>query len=163
MTATLLIVACSLLVFQNVQGVPKTAVYKFIKCRPESNQANCVTQQGPDMEWSPDLPSKLPASSAQYLEAFPVDKDEGPAGRMNELVDDGSGYEGSAGQFLMDTFDVNTEREMGSGESETPRDTEQYKVGRQYSQAFRQFLRGSRQDLEEPAEKELKEDHLLQL
>ncbi|XP_072769426.1 serglycin [Nerophis lumbriciformis] len=161
MTATLLIVACSFLVLQNAQAVPKTAVYKFIKCRPESDRANCVTQQGPEMEWSPDLPSKLPASSAQYLEALPVDKDEGPAVRMNELADDGSGYEGSAGQFL-DTFDVNTEREMGSGESGTPRYTEHYKVGRPYSQAFRRFLRGSRQDLEEPAEKELKEDHLLQ-
>ncbi|KAG8001481.1 hypothetical protein GBF38_007157, partial [Nibea albiflora] len=48
-------------------GAPQTAVYKFVRCNPEGNQANCVTQQGPEMAWSPELPAKLPASAAQYL------------------------------------------------------------------------------------------------
>uniref|UniRef100_A0A3P8P521 Uncharacterized protein n=1 Tax=Astatotilapia calliptera TaxID=8154 RepID=A0A3P8P521_ASTCA len=43
---------------------PRTAVYKFMRCNPDGDQANCVTQQSPEMEWSPDLPSKLPASAA---------------------------------------------------------------------------------------------------
>uniref|UniRef100_A0A3Q0R8T4 Uncharacterized protein n=1 Tax=Amphilophus citrinellus TaxID=61819 RepID=A0A3Q0R8T4_AMPCI len=51
-------------------GAPRTAVYKFVKCSPDGDQANCVTQQSPEMEWSPDLPSKLPASAAQDLFVF---------------------------------------------------------------------------------------------
>ncbi|XP_054626754.1 serglycin [Dunckerocampus dactyliophorus] len=162
MTATLFFVACGLFVLQNVQGVPRTAAYKFVKCRPDGDRANCVAHQSPEMEWTPELPTKLPASSAQYLDSQPVDEDEDTV-RLREATDDGSGYEGSAGQFLMDTFDVNTEREMGSGEPWTPRDTEQYKVGREYSEAFRRFLGGFQLDQEKPAEKDLEEDHLLQL
>uniref|UniRef100_A0A3P8SBT5 Uncharacterized protein n=1 Tax=Amphiprion percula TaxID=161767 RepID=A0A3P8SBT5_AMPPE len=48
-------------------GAPRTAVYKFVRCNPEGSQANCVTQQTPEMTWSPDLPAKLPASAAQKL------------------------------------------------------------------------------------------------
>lgn len=48
-------------------GAPTTAVYKFVKCNPEGNQANCVTQESPVMEWTPDLPNKLPAATALYL------------------------------------------------------------------------------------------------
>lgn len=48
-------------------GAPRKAVYKFVKCNPEGDQANCVTQQSPSMAWSPDLPAKLPAATAQYL------------------------------------------------------------------------------------------------
>uniref|UniRef100_A0A8C2X0I3 Uncharacterized protein n=1 Tax=Cyclopterus lumpus TaxID=8103 RepID=A0A8C2X0I3_CYCLU len=47
-------------------GAPRTAVYKFVKCNPEGDQANCVTQQSPKMAWSADLPAKLPASTAHY-------------------------------------------------------------------------------------------------
>nr|XP_057945098.1 serglycin-like [Doryrhamphus excisus] len=162
MTATLFIVACGVFILHNVQGVPRTAAYKFVKCRPDDDGANCVTHQSPEMEWSPELPTKLPASTVQYLDAQAVDEDEDPVMLM-EAVDDGSGYEGSAGQFLMDSFDVNTESEMGSGESWAPRDTEQYKVGREYSEAFRRFLSGSQLDQEKPAENDLEEDHLLQL
>uniref|UniRef100_A0A4W6G2F9 Uncharacterized protein n=1 Tax=Lates calcarifer TaxID=8187 RepID=A0A4W6G2F9_LATCA len=46
-------------------GAPRTAVYKFVRCNPEGGKANCVTQQSAEMEWSPDLPAKLPASTAQ--------------------------------------------------------------------------------------------------
>uniref|UniRef100_A0A3Q2Z1K4 Uncharacterized protein n=1 Tax=Hippocampus comes TaxID=109280 RepID=A0A3Q2Z1K4_HIPCM len=112
---------CVCVVF--VLRAPRTAVYKFVKCRPEGNRANCVTQQSPQMEWSPDLPTKLPPpSSAPYLDAQPVEE-EG-SGSMSESEDvqpeDGSGYEGSAGSFWMDSsFDTNTEQEMGSGESLT--------------------------------------------
>uniref|UniRef100_A0A3P9K499 Uncharacterized protein n=1 Tax=Oryzias latipes TaxID=8090 RepID=A0A3P9K499_ORYLA len=42
-------------------------VYKFVRCNPNGDQANCVVQQTPKMPWSPELPSKLPASTAQYL------------------------------------------------------------------------------------------------
>jgi len=48
-------------------GAPRTAVYKFVRCNPEGDQANCVTQQSPKMAWSPELPAKLPASTARYL------------------------------------------------------------------------------------------------
>uniref|UniRef100_A0A8C4ER00 Uncharacterized protein n=1 Tax=Dicentrarchus labrax TaxID=13489 RepID=A0A8C4ER00_DICLA len=48
-------------------GAPRTAVYNFVRCNPEGDKANCVTQQSPEMAWSPDLPAKLPASTAQYL------------------------------------------------------------------------------------------------
>uniref|UniRef100_A0A672F9J5 Uncharacterized protein n=1 Tax=Salarias fasciatus TaxID=181472 RepID=A0A672F9J5_SALFA len=48
-------------------GAPRTAVYKFVRCNPEDDDANCVTQQTQEMEWSPDLPGKLPASAAQNL------------------------------------------------------------------------------------------------
>uniref|UniRef100_A0A3Q3N3V3 Uncharacterized protein n=1 Tax=Mastacembelus armatus TaxID=205130 RepID=A0A3Q3N3V3_9TELE len=48
-------------------GAPTTAVYKFVICNPDGNQANCVTQQSPKIAWRPDLPGKLPASTAQNL------------------------------------------------------------------------------------------------
>uniref|UniRef100_A0A3Q2QWK2 Uncharacterized protein n=1 Tax=Fundulus heteroclitus TaxID=8078 RepID=A0A3Q2QWK2_FUNHE len=48
-------------------GAPMTAVYKFLRCNPEGGKANCVTQQTPEMPWSPDLPSKLPASDILNL------------------------------------------------------------------------------------------------
>uniref|UniRef100_A0A8D2ZRK8 Uncharacterized protein n=1 Tax=Scophthalmus maximus TaxID=52904 RepID=A0A8D2ZRK8_SCOMX len=51
-------------------GAPQTAVYKLVKCNPEGDQANCVTHQSPEMAWSPDLPAKLPASTAQHLLVF---------------------------------------------------------------------------------------------
>uniref|UniRef100_A0A8C9ZK67 Uncharacterized protein n=1 Tax=Sander lucioperca TaxID=283035 RepID=A0A8C9ZK67_SANLU len=44
-------------------GAPRTAVYKFVRCNPKGDQANCVTQQSQEMAWSPDLPAKLPAST----------------------------------------------------------------------------------------------------
>lgn len=48
-------------------GAPRTAVYKFVRCNPNGDQTNCVVQQTPEMPWSPELPSKLPSSTAQYL------------------------------------------------------------------------------------------------
>lgn len=48
-------------------GAPRTAVYKFVKCNPDSDQANCVTYQSPEMAYSPELPSKVPASAAEDL------------------------------------------------------------------------------------------------
>uniref|UniRef100_A0A3Q3EWQ0 Uncharacterized protein n=1 Tax=Labrus bergylta TaxID=56723 RepID=A0A3Q3EWQ0_9LABR len=50
-----------------MKGAPRTAVYKFVRCNPEGGQANCVTQQSPEMTWSPELPVKLLASTAQRL------------------------------------------------------------------------------------------------
>uniref|UniRef100_A0A671Y6I2 Uncharacterized protein n=1 Tax=Sparus aurata TaxID=8175 RepID=A0A671Y6I2_SPAAU len=31
-------------------GAPKTAVYKYVRCNPEGDQANCVTLQSPEMD-----------------------------------------------------------------------------------------------------------------
>uniref|UniRef100_A0A3P9H1P2 Uncharacterized protein n=1 Tax=Oryzias latipes TaxID=8090 RepID=A0A3P9H1P2_ORYLA len=42
----------------------------FVRCNPNGDQANCVVQQTPKMPWSPELPSKLPASTAQYLYVY---------------------------------------------------------------------------------------------
>uniref|UniRef100_A0A8C8DU03 Uncharacterized protein n=1 Tax=Oryzias sinensis TaxID=183150 RepID=A0A8C8DU03_9TELE len=39
------------------------SVYKFVRCNPNGDLANCVVQQTPKMPWSPELPSKLPAST----------------------------------------------------------------------------------------------------
>uniref|UniRef100_A0A3Q1BXY5 Uncharacterized protein n=1 Tax=Amphiprion ocellaris TaxID=80972 RepID=A0A3Q1BXY5_AMPOC len=55
-------------------GAPRTAVYKFVRCNPEGGQANCVTQQTPEMTWSPDLPAKLPASRAFKCEVGSQEK-----------------------------------------------------------------------------------------
>ncbi|XP_077420013.1 serglycin [Vanacampus margaritifer] len=161
MAWTLFIAACCLLAL-HAEGAPKTAVYKFVKCRPEGERANCVTQQSPPMEWSPDLPTKLPASSAQYLDGLPLEE-EGLTSESTEVVqpEDGSGYEGSAGPLWMDyPFDTNIEQEMGSGESLTNMDRS---AGRLQSEALRWVFGISRQDQDRAAEKEMQEDHFLQL
>ncbi|XP_051920389.1 serglycin [Hippocampus zosterae] len=160
MAWTIFLAACCLIAL-HAEGAPRTAVYKFVKCRPEGNHANCVTQRSPQMEWSPDLPTKLPPSSAHYLDAQPVEQ-EG-SGSMSEFDDvqpeDGSGYEGSAGSFWIDSsFDTNTEQEMGSGESLT----DQY-AGRTTSEAFRKFLDSSWRGQDKGAEREMQEEHFLQL
>ncbi|XP_077376088.1 serglycin [Festucalex cinctus] len=158
MAWTLFIAACCLVAL-HAEGAPKTAVYKFVKCRPEGDRANCVTQQSPQMEWSTDLPTKLPASSAQYLDGLPVEE-EGSTSESTDVVqpEDGSGSEGSAGPFWMDySFDTNTEPEMGSGESLDRSD------GRRQSEALRRVFGISWQDQDRAAEREMQEDHFLQL
>ncbi|XP_055010849.1 uncharacterized protein LOC110175425 isoform X2 [Boleophthalmus pectinirostris] len=65
-------------IFLHAVGAPSTAVYKFVKCNPEGDQANCITHQSANMEWSRDLPTKLPASATQYLEAEPVEDERDP-------------------------------------------------------------------------------------
>ncbi|KAM7423958.1 hypothetical protein PAMA_000356 [Pampus argenteus] len=156
----------SCLTLNNVKGAPRTAVYKFVRCNPKDDQANCVTHQTPEMTWSPDLPAKLPAATAQYLEAEPVE-DERPLGDEEEKEEEeeedslmlkdrespvvpkeGSGYyEGSAAE--------------GSGESWTEKDTKSF-TEQEDSRALRKLF-SSKYPLDEakPAEKELKEDHLL--
>ncbi|XP_074469228.1 serglycin [Sebastes fasciatus] len=67
----ILFLVFSCLALHNGQGAPTTAVYKFVRCNPDGDQANCVTQKGPEMAFTPDLPAKLPASTARYLEAEP--------------------------------------------------------------------------------------------
>ncbi|XP_037103030.1 serglycin [Syngnathus acus] len=163
--AWVLFIATCCLIGLHAEGAPRTAVYKFVRCRPEGDLTNCVTQQSPQMEWSPDLPTKLPPSSAEYLDAQPVDEEEGSASTSEsfevEQPEDGSGYEGSAGPFWMDyTLDRNIEQEIGSGESLT--DTEQY-AGRKDSAAFRRFLGSSWQDQNQAAEREELEEPYLQL
>lgn len=160
-------------------------MYKFVKCNPEGDQANCVTQQTPEMPWSPDLPAKLPASDAQYLEAEPVEgesppmeEDEGEEAKEDAMmgeegespyfypVEEGSGiYEGSAAEDLYEDLYVAdnatpAEAETGSGESWMVPEAELYKVGR--GQAMRRlFPSFSLADEAKPAEKELKADNLI--
>lgn len=165
----------SCLAVHNGQGAPRTAVYKFVKCNPEGDQANCVTQQSPKMAWSPDLPAKLPASTARYLEAEPEEAESPPKDEEVELemyedekpmkseegespveTDGSGGYEGSADTMMADW----ALGETGSGESWAEKDEELYKDGdmRGMRRLFpRRFLEAK------PAEQDLREDHLLQL
>ncbi|XP_039993143.1 serglycin [Xiphias gladius] len=178
-----LLLAISCLALHSGKGAPRTAVYKFVRCNPEGGQANCVTQESPEMTWSPDLPAKLPASQAQYLEAEPVE-DESPeieeeeekedimpmTGEEGEtpvvfLNEEGSGgYEGSAseGPFTEDRVFAPAESETGSGESWAEKDTDLFKGGDMKGMR-RLFPSRSLAGQAKPAEQELREDHLLQL
>ncbi|XP_054468333.1 serglycin-like [Anoplopoma fimbria] len=90
----------------NSKGAPSTAEYKFVKCNPEGDKANCVTQKSPIMAWTPDLPAKLPALTAQYLEAEPEDDESQP---REEAVESEMDEE---------------ENQMESEEGESPPETE---------------------------------------
>ncbi|MEQ2283767.1 hypothetical protein AMECASPLE_014974 [Ameca splendens] len=170
----LLVVAC--LALHNGKGAPKTAVYKFLRCNPEGGDANCVTHQSSEMPWSPDLPSKLPASEAEYLEAKSVEgespsreeedeevvEDEAPMkGEDGESpwfnpLDEGSGYEGSATDYLLFADGpTGAESETGSGESWT--DPVQPKV-----RSMGRLFPGSPREAK-PTEQDLEEDHLLKM
>ncbi|XP_065809111.1 serglycin [Labrus bergylta] len=178
----LLFVVISFLAFDIGNGAPRTAVYKFVRCNPEGGQANCVTQQSPEMTWSPELPVKLLASTAQYLDAEPVedekpDREEGAEEQVEEeedtpmqseegespfvyIYEEGSGgYEGSAAE---DTFMADKAIETGSGASSTEKYFELQKDGE--SRSMRRLF-PSRAFVGEakPEEQELREDHLLQL
>nr|XP_046240569.1 serglycin [Scatophagus argus] len=153
-----LFVVISCLALHNGNGAPTTAVYKFVRCNPEGDQANCVTLQSPKMAWSPELPSKLPASTAQYLEAEPVEEGEEEALRPNEegespetvQSEDGSGsYEGSAAYLVADQA---FESETGSGESWTEKDADLNQGGETMA------MSGAK-----PTEEDLKEENLLEL
>lgn len=156
-------------------GAP-TAAYKFVKCNPEGNQANCITHQSANLEWSPDLPARLPATAAQYLEAEPVEDEHDPEQEMGEeddvedeeyeeeyespeegespvvaLSEVGSGDEGSA--FMADWA---TPADTGSGEL-LAKNYEPNKGGRKNRKgAFWSLL-----DEQKPAMEEMKEDQLL--
>ncbi|PWA17218.1 hypothetical protein CCH79_00010515 [Gambusia affinis] len=101
-------------------GAPRTASYKFLRCNPADGQANCVTQQSAQMPWSPELPSKLPASDTDRLDAEPVEDEsppeQDPKDQVQEdeeapmrsedgespwfiPVEEGSGFEGSAADY----------------------------------------------------------------
>ncbi|XP_028258427.1 serglycin isoform X1 [Parambassis ranga] len=171
------------LALHNGKGAPRTAVYKFVRCNPDGDRANCVTLQSPKMAWTEDLPAKLPASTAQYLEAEPVE-DESPLMEEEEEEpmeedetqmisqegeppmafpgEEGSGsYEGSGAESPY-MADMRTAREAGSGESWPETDSELTKVGDKNA-IRRLFPSRSLAGEAKPAEHELKEDHLLQL
>ncbi|XP_037309926.2 serglycin isoform X2 [Pungitius pungitius] len=170
------VVSC--LAFQKGNGAPRNAVYKFVKCNPEGSQANCVTQKSPPMPWSPDLPTKLPASTGQYMEAEP-EEDENPLweGEVDFVMDEdvkpngsedgelpvkagegSGGFEGSADGLVEDW----ATGETGSGESWAEKDGKQYKVGGMTG--MRRLLPSKSVIAEaKPAEHEMREDHLLQL
>ncbi|CAL9701738.1 unnamed protein product [Knipowitschia caucasica] len=163
-------------------GAPTTAVYKFVKCNPEGDQANCITHQSTNMEWNPDLPSKLPASAAQYLEAepeederdaeeeypedyeYPVEEEENPEEEeYPEEEEEEEEYkspevyisEGGSGDEGSGFMVDLTMAENGSGE----RMDIQTKGGRIiYKQNWGDIL-----DEQKPAKEEMKEDHLLHL
>lgn len=150
----ILFVVISCLALHNGKGAPSTATYKFVKCNPEGDQTNCVTFQSPRMALTPDLPAKLPASTAQYLKTKPVEE-EGPDRSDDGLFpfEEGSS-EGSAaeGPFMEDQASLTFLSETGSGES----DTEESKAEDMWG---KRSLEGEAQ----PAEQELQEDYLLQL
>ncbi|XP_070692366.1 serglycin [Pempheris klunzingeri] len=173
-----LLLAFFCLALHHGEGAPRTAVYKFVRCNPEGDQANCVTHQSPEMAWSTDLPAKLPASTAQYLEAEPVEG-ESPSWKEGKeevketpmMSEEGEspmnfeggsgGFEGSADGTFVDWAFLSAKSETGSGESWRDKDTELYKGGDM--DAMRRsfpswFLAGEAK----PEEHELKEDHLLQ-
>ncbi|KAE8297132.1 hypothetical protein D5F01_LYC03747 [Larimichthys crocea] len=148
----LLFFVVSCLALHNAKGAPQTAVYKFVRCNPEGDQANCVTQQSPEMAWSPELPAKLPASAAQYLEAEPV-QDDSPMWEDGPVFGSGD-HEGSGYAAEDNTMADKAESETGSGESWTEKDGE--------GMFMRMFPSRSLFGEAKPAEHELREDHLLQ-
>ncbi|XP_053275359.1 serglycin [Pleuronectes platessa] len=169
----LLIVSC--LAVHNGEGAPRSYVYKFLKCNPDGNQANCVTQETPVRPWREDLPDKLPSSTAQYLEAVPVEDERPPreegegelpviSGESPQPEEGSAGYEGSASEwpFVADRAFASAESETGSGESWTKSDMDLYKGGDKRSM---RWLLPSRSVVGEakPDEQELRDDHLLQL
>ncbi|KAK5873842.1 hypothetical protein PBY51_018845 [Eleginops maclovinus] len=171
----------SCLALHNGNGAPRTAVYKFVKCNPEGDQANCVTQRGPEMSWTPELPNKLPAANAQDLEAEPEEDESPPSEEDVEIVteenvegsmtseegespvwiEDGSGaFEGSATEDMLMADLVAVESDTGSGESWAEKGEDLNKGKRDMRQLFpSRSLVGEAK----PAEQELTEDHLLQL
>ncbi|KAM4592284.1 serglycin [Odontesthes bonariensis] len=181
----LLLISC--LALHNGKGAPRTAVYKFVRCNPEGDQANCVTQQSPEMPWSSDLPSKLPASTAQYLEVESVE-DESPQREEGDevyeqeemeeeetpiksedgespgmfLSEEGSGsYEGSAvdGPYYAD-WATPAESETGSGEHLEKIALRKDENVRSMRKLFPSIpLIGEAK----PTQQDLEEDHLLKL
>ncbi|XP_030578369.1 serglycin isoform X2 [Archocentrus centrarchus] len=159
----LLVISC--LAIYNANGAPRTAVYKFVKCSPDGDQANCVTQQSPEMEWSPDLPSKLPASAAQDLEAEPVE-DESPMMEENDEEEQEEEEETEEDESPQNELPVMDVAEEGSGGYEGSAGEDTYiadKSNVDMSGPWRLFSKSSVRDEAKPAQNELKEDHLLQL
>ncbi|XP_054892298.1 serglycin [Poeciliopsis prolifica] len=173
----LLAVAC--LALHEGKGAPRTAVYKFLRCNPADGRVNCVTQQSPEMPWSPELPSKLPASEADSLDAEPVE-DESPPGEDPKEDEDetqmrsedgespwfvpeeeGSGYEGSAADYWSVADEPKAaESETGSGEFWT--DSVQPKVGK--VRGMKRLFPGSFLVEEaKPTKQDLEEDSLLKI
>ncbi|XP_035017378.1 serglycin [Hippoglossus stenolepis] len=157
----LLIVSC--LALHNGEGAPRSYVYKFLKCNPDGNQANCVTQQTPVRPWRAGLPDKLSPAAAQYLEAASVEYELPVISGQPPQPEEGSaGYEGSASEwpFIADRAFGTAESETGSGESGS--DMDLYKGGDKRGMRWlgpsRSVVGGAK-----PAEQELRDDHLLQL
>ncbi|KAM9860898.1 serglycin [Aulostomus maculatus] len=108
----------------NAHGAPATASYKFVRCLPDGNQANCQTQKSPDIQWTPDLPVRLPASTAESLGAEPEQGEETKSLQHSgiqmsswfRLNDDGSGN--SVEQFAEQSGDMATDQ-MNDDEDQT--------------------------------------------
>ncbi|KAK2854157.1 hypothetical protein Q5P01_006818 [Channa striata] len=129
----LLVVSCFAL--HNGHGAPTTAVYKLVKCNPKDGQANCVTHQSAEMEWSPDLPGKLSAAEAQHLETTAVEDehpdregtDEKDTSESEQTMSSDEGespsYEGGSGDEMYISWNSDesfskTMTETGSGEED---------------------------------------------
>ncbi|KAF3832526.1 hypothetical protein F7725_026191 [Dissostichus mawsoni] len=166
----------SCLALHNGNGAPRTAVYKFVKCNPEGDQANCVTQRGPEIEAEPEEGESPPSEEDVELE-MEEEEDEPMTSEEGEspvLIDDGSGsFEGSATEDMLmaDLPFGAAESDTGSGESWAEKGEDLYKVGAVRGMRDMRGMRGMRRlfpsrslvDEAKPAEQELREDHLLQL
>ncbi|XP_049421801.1 serglycin isoform X2 [Epinephelus fuscoguttatus] len=167
-----LVICC--LALHNGKGAPTTAVYKFVRCNPEGDQANCVTQKSTEMAWSPDLPAKLPAATAQYLEAEPEeDGGESPTweeegvDEMEEEYDEGaeegeSPITGEEGESPVETEEGSGGYEGSGAEGSFLADWA-FAPGSDEKPSGMRRLFPSRPVFGEakPAEQELREDHLL--
>ncbi|KAJ0002185.1 hypothetical protein NQD34_001981 [Periophthalmus magnuspinnatus] len=152
------------------QGAPTTAVYNFLKCNPEGDQANCITHQTRSMEWSPDLPTKLPASAAQYLVTEPVEDEKDP--EEEEDTVEGQSLDSDEGESPIHYLPVDGSGDEGSGfmaDGATPADNgpgelldKNYKPNRG-GRKNRKSDWMDRQDEQKPDKEEMKEDHLLNL
>ncbi|XP_056616845.1 serglycin [Triplophysa dalaica] len=68
-------------------GAPTKGRYTWVKCKPEDQNANCVTQMGPLVPLEGKSP-RLPHSAVKDI--FPVTKEE-TTPEMEELSGEGSG------------------------------------------------------------------------
>lgn len=135
-------------------GAP-TAVYKFVKCNPDGDQANCITHQSANMEWSSDLPTKLSATEAQYLEAEPVEDERNPEGEEDvqdyeeDEEDEGEYMSPEEGESPVTYLSEDGSGDEGSAFMATPVDT-----GSEWKSFF---------DERKPAEESMKQDEFLPL
>ncbi|KAM4602655.1 serglycin [Polymixia lowei] len=146
----------------NGLGAPTRGRYMFVRCNPTSKDANCLTHRSPKMELTPDLPTRLPASAAEYIETEPMEEepvsdyeDEQYKTTSPMFPEESSGgFEGSAfSPYLGDGGFV--EPESGSGDK-TEVDQGLHATGRPTP-------RRAQVGEAHPHAQEMREDHLLQL
>ncbi|XP_062375458.1 serglycin [Sardina pilchardus] len=105
---TLVMLAVFCFIGESVLGAPTKARYMWLKCRPDSKNANCLEEKGPmiNLDKYPDTPKRLPSSAVQELlpnetglEPDEQSGDNAEAGKhIPDFLDRGSGD-----QLLMDS------------------------------------------------------------